>query len=57
MNLEKLKEEREKLGLSQVKIAKAVGVSRNAYSMWENGCSIPSEKNMQKLMEVLKQEV
>ena len=48
-----LKEERIKRNLSQIEIAKLVGVTANTYRNWEYGANEPSEENMKKLKEVL----
>lgn len=48
-----LREARDKTGLSQVKVAVAVGVSINAYRLWELGGMKPSPANEAKLREVL----
>jgi transcriptional regulator with XRE-family HTH domain len=53
MNLEKLKELRLKNGMTQIDVAKAVGVTMNAYIRWEQGANQPTEENLQKLKEVL----
>ncbi|MEZ5922896.1 MAG: helix-turn-helix domain-containing protein [Hyphomicrobiaceae bacterium] len=42
----KLKELREAAGLSQAKLAKIAGVSRNAVSQWEAGLTNPSTKRL-----------
>ena len=39
---ENLKIKREEKGLSQVEIAKSVGVSQQAYSSFESGLKVPS---------------
>lgn len=57
MNLEKLKEIRLKKRLTQAKVARQVGVSVNSYRAWEQGVSSPSEENLAKLKEVLKDEM
>lgn len=54
--LENLKELREKKGLTQIDLAKLVGVSANAYRNWEYGASYPNEENMKKLKEILEEE-
>ena len=48
-NLKELKELREKKGLTQIDLAKLVGVSANAYRNWEYGAGDPNEENMEKL--------
>lgn len=51
---ENLKKQRIEKGLSQVELAKLVGVSANTYRNWEWGANDPSEENLEKLKEVLK---
>jgi DNA-binding XRE family transcriptional regulator len=51
--MNKLKENRLKLKLTQTDMAKAVGVSLNTYQLWEKGVSTPKPENEQKLKEVL----
>jgi transcriptional regulator with XRE-family HTH domain len=53
MNLTKLKELRLKKKMTQIDVAKAVGVTMNSYSRWEQGANQPTEENLQKLKEVL----
>lgn len=53
--MEKLKEIRNKLGMTQVEVARAVGVSLSTYLLWERGVSNPNEENAKKLKEVLDQ--
>lgn len=48
-----IKESREKLGITQVEVAKRTGVSYAMYRLWEQGISTPNEDNMKKLMRVL----
>ena len=50
---EGLKTNRERLGMTQIQVAKAVGVSVYAYQKWENGTSLPNKDNFNKLKEVL----
>lgn len=40
-------------GLSQDELANLMGVSREQVSRWETGANAPSEKNMEKLKEIL----
>lgn len=42
------------VGLTQVAVASAVGVSVVAYRLWEYGGTKPTDENEQKLREVLK---
>jgi len=53
-NLEKLKDDRLKKSLSQIELAKLVGVTANTYRNWEYGANNPSEENMKKLEKILK---
>ena len=48
-----IKESRKALGLTQIDVAKKVGVSLTAYQMWEREVSKPSEENLPKLKQVL----
>jgi len=49
-----LKEARQALGYTQVEVARQVGVSINAYVLWEREVSNPNPENMEKLKKVLK---
>ena len=51
--LENLKQVREEKELTQVELAKKVGVSIATYLNWERGVGKPNDKNMEKLIEVL----
>lgn len=44
-----LKAIRQKYNLTQISIAKAIGVSINTVAKWENNVSKPSDDNMKKL--------
>jgi transcriptional regulator with XRE-family HTH domain len=44
-----LKKIRESANLSQIKMAREIGVSLNTYSLWERGGNSPSFENMIKL--------
>ncbi len=48
-----IKELRKAKGLSQDVLAKTVGVSREQISRWETGLNAPSQKNIEKLKEIL----
>ena len=48
-----LREKREAKGLTQNDVAVAVGVSVQAYQLWERGASEPKPENLRKLKEVL----
>jgi transcriptional regulator with XRE-family HTH domain len=55
MNLNDLKEIRKNLGVTQMGLAKKVGVSLLTIQLWEHGISLPSPQNQEKLEEVLKE--
>jgi len=44
---------RKSLGLSQIKMANEIGVSANAYIMWERNANNPNEENQAKLEETI----
>ena len=46
---EMLKGLRESFGISQLTVAKDLGVAINAYRQWEEGTFYPSEKNYKKI--------
>lgn len=46
---ERIKSHRQRCGLSQEKVAEAVGVSRQAVTKWETGQSMPSTENLFRL--------
>ena len=48
---EKLSELRKKKGLSQIELAEALNVSRQAVSKWETGAALPSVDNLLSLRE------
>ena len=50
---EKLKQLRKDVGLSQAKLGKRLGVTRNAVSQWEAGATEPSTKHLRKLAAAL----
>ena len=52
--MEDLKKIRTDLGMTQVEVAKKVGVSLSTYLLWERGAGKPNEENMKKLKKVLK---
>jgi len=54
MDLSKIKEKREKLGMSQYDLAKAVGVSPETIRRWEQGVTTPKEENLEALEQVLR---
>lgn len=47
-----LKELRLAAGMTQIAVAKAVGVSMNTYALWERGGMNPTPENEKKLREV-----
>ncbi len=49
----KLKEIRKALGISQMNLARKVGVSLLTIQLWENGVSNPNKENEEKLKKVL----
>ena len=51
--MEKLKEKREELGLSQTQIDNLLDVHVNTYRLWEQGAGSPNEKNKKKLEKAL----
>lgn len=54
IKLYEIKERRLELGLTQLDVAIAVGVSPEAFRNWERGASTPKEENLIKLRTVLK---
>lgn len=56
MFCDKLKKARKELGWSQVKVARMLGVTLNAYGLWERGANMPNEENMQKINSMLLKE-
>lgn len=48
-----LKEIRVSKGMTQVDLAKLMGVTMNSIARWEQGANKPSEENMDKLKKVL----
>ena len=48
-----LRERRQELGLTQIDVAVAVGVSAGGYRLWEAGGMKPSPENEMKLRQVL----
>ena len=49
----KIKKQRENLGLTQVEVAREVGVTINSYRRWEQGVTNPKPENKDKLEDVL----
>ena len=50
MDLKKLRKEKK---LTQIEVAKRVGVSMVSYQLWERGVSSPNDENRIKLIKVL----
>ena len=50
----KIREHRERIGLSQKQLAAALGVDSSAVSLWESGKTAPTMKNLIRLAEVFK---
>ena len=50
---QRLKQLRQKKGLTQQKLAEILGIKRNTYSDWENGKTEPSFENLIKLADLL----
>ena len=48
----KIREHRERIGLSQKQLAAALGVDSSAVSLWESGKTAPTMKNLKKLAEL-----
>lgn len=53
--IEELRERRKILGISQIELAKKVGVSPLSLQLWERGVIKPNEINAEKLEKVLRQ--
>ena len=51
--LSELKSRRKRLGLTQIAMAREVGVSLPSYHLWENGGVQPNEENRRRLEAVL----
>lgn len=49
---DRIKEHRQKVGMSQEKVAELVGVSRQAVTKWESNLTAPSTENLFKLAEI-----
>lgn len=47
---------RKDTGLSQIQVARNVGVALATYRLWENGVGFPSKPNYDKLMAFVKSE-
>jgi len=55
MDINNLKELRNKRDLTQLQLAKLVGVTLNTYANWEKGANEPNEDNMKTLIEILEE--
>ena len=55
MDITNLKELRNKRDLTQLQLAKLVGVTLNTYANWEKGANEPNEDNMKTLIEILEE--
>ena len=53
MGPQEMKKRRKELGLTQIEVAIAVGVSVPAYRLWEAGGTKPNPENEVRLLEVL----
>ena len=53
---EKLKRRRTEIGLRQIDVAEAIGISKQSYFAWEKGITQPNQKNLLKLEKVLEVE-
>lgn len=53
MTPEEIKQNRKRLGLTQLQVAIRVGVSFPTYRLWENGGTKPNPENAIKLKEIL----
>ncbi|NCB50197.1 MAG: helix-turn-helix domain-containing protein [Alphaproteobacteria bacterium] len=54
--MENLKEARLKAGITQMELARKIGVSLTTLCKWENGVGKPSKENAEKLAKALKKE-
>lgn len=53
--LEGLRDRRRRLGLSQMELARRVGVSLLTIQLWERGVGRPKDENLRKLKRVLEE--
>ena len=51
--MENIKVLREKVGLTQVELAEAIGVTQACVAIWESGKALPNSDKLPKLSEVL----
>ena len=52
-----IKSARAKSGMTTIQVAEAVGVTRAAYSRWENGHTLPTGQHLAALAELYEQPV
>lgn len=50
---ERLKDLRKQAGLTQVDVAKKLGISQPAYASWERGAKKPTQDNLVKIAQIL----
>lgn len=50
---ERLKDLRKQSGLTQVDVARKLGISQQAYASWERGAKKPTQENLIKLSKIL----
>lgn len=50
---ERIKNQRKRLGLTQLQLAEKMGVTKSAVAMWETGASSPTSKRLEPLAEIL----
>lgn len=50
---ERIRQARERAGLSQKQIAEALGIDQSAVSFWETGKSEPTLHNLRRLADIL----
>lgn len=50
---ERLKDLRKQAGLTQVDVARKLGISQQAYASWERGAKKPTQENLVKIAQIL----
>lgn len=55
VSINNLKELRKKFGLTQIEMAKKVGVSMLTWRLWEMGAASPKKENVKKLEKAIKE--
>jgi transcriptional regulator with XRE-family HTH domain len=55
IDLKNLKTERKAMEMTQIEVAKKVGVSLTTYQLWERGVSKPNEENLVNLKKVFEE--